>query len=271
MTISSSDINFYYSGGINNIDPTVSIGGKASLNLIQGVANNLFDDNSVVELSTQTDYRCFYIFNTSELYSLYDANIYVLSQSGSLSNVTLGISNSTDVQSLNIDVTTPASGNFKLKYDDLVTDAIIYDDNPNVLENNIQAELNKLGSFSGITVNSTGAENDFLISFSGNEDNRNHSLLTSLDVNMSPAATITISKVTEGQPVNSEAPLLPTAQTTPFGVVFSATSPASRISIGDLRPGDGVPIWIKRTIAGTTSASQLNDFELRLSGQSVES
>ena len=99
MTISASDINFYYSGGSNNLDPTKSIGGQASVNLIEGISNSIFSDvTDIAVTEDKIDYRCFYIFNTSELYSLYETNIYVLSQSGSgsiYSNLTLGLSTQT--------------------------------------------------------------------------------------------------------------------------------------------------------------------------------
>jgi len=284
MTISASDINFFYSGGSNNLDPTKSIGGKASVNLIEGIANSIFTDvTDVAGLGAPTslgpdgiDYRCFYIFNTSELYSLYEASIYVLQQSGTgdvFSNITLGLSTSTEVQNLNISLTgTPASGSFKLQYETSTTDSIPYSSDSEQMANNIQRELNRLsvlgGNFSGVVVNAS-SNSDFLISFLGGENNRNHELLTATNLNITPAASISISEATEGQPINSEAPLLPNSLTTPFGVVFSDTFADNPISIGDLRPGDGVPIWIKRETTGSGTSTVDLEFKLRISGKSI--
>ncbi len=279
MTISASDINFYYSGGSNNLDPTKSIGGQASVNLIEGISNSIFSDvTDVAVTEDKIDYRCFYIFNTSELYSLYETNIYILSQSGSgsiYSNLTLGLSTSTEVQNLNIALTgTPASGSFKLQYETSVTEAISYSSDSEEMADNIEKELNRLsvpgGNFSGVVVNAS-SNSDFLISFLGSENNRNHELLLATDLNITPSATITIGETSQGQPINSEGPLLPNSLTTPFGVTFTATSASNRISIGDLRPGDGVPIWIKRSIKGSSSSTVDLEFKLRISGKSVQS
>ncbi len=279
MTISASDINFYYSGGSNNLDPSKSIGGQASVNLIEGISNSIFSDvNDVAVTESKIDYRCFYIFNTSELYSLYETNIYVLAQAGSgdvYSNVTLGLSTSTEVQNLNISLTgTPASGSFKLQYETSTTDSISYSSDADEMASNIEKELNRLsvpgGNFSGVIVNAS-SNSDFLISFLGSENNRNHELLLATDLNITPSATITVAETSQGQPVNSEAPLLPNSLTTPFGVVFSDTSSGNKISIGDLRPGDGVPIWIKRSTEGSTSSTVDLEFKLRISGKSIPS
>jgi len=279
MTISASDINFYYSGGSNNLDPTKSIGGQASVNLIEGISNSIFSDvTDIAVTEDKIDYRCFYIFNTSELYSLYETNIYVLSQSGSgsiYSNLTLGLSTQTEVQNLNIALTgTPASGSFKLQYETSVTEAISYSSDSEEMADNIEKELNRLsvpgGNFSGVVVNAS-SNSDFLISFLGSENNRNHELLLATDLNITPSATITIGETSQGQPINSEAPLLPNSLTTPFGVTFNATSSSNRISIGDLRPGDGVPIWIRRAIKGSSSSTVDLEFKLRISGKSTQS
>lgn len=277
MTISADDINFYYSGGTNNIDSSKSIGGKASINLIQGISNNLFNDiTDLPDGDSRVDYRCFYIFNTSELYSFYDTSIYVLSQSGINSSVELGISKKTEIQNLNIALSgSPASGNFKLRYEDLTTDSISYSNDPSILASNIQKELNRLtvvgeGDFSGLVVNYSSNSN-YLIYFQGSEDNRNHPNLIPTDINITPSASMTISNSAQGQPINSEAPLLPNSITDPFGVSFYTTSESSKLSIGDLRPGDGVPIWLKRTSFGTTDAIINKEFQLRLSGKSISS
>jgi hypothetical protein len=265
MTLTSNDIIFVYSGGQNNSDPSKSIGGYVSNNALTGLSNNLFTNLKKEEYASQiVDYRCFYIANNSYTDSLFNAAVYMDSQSGSISNCQIGISKSTEIQLISLS-TSAISGNFKLKYEGYTTSHIEWNNNILIFQNNIETALNNLDIFSGVVVGNV-SENIYSISFLGNDDNRNYSLLEVIENNLSPSITISFSKRSEGQPINSVAPLLPTSATIPYGVEFSSTSSSSKLLIGDLGPGDMVPIWIKRTSQGETSADQSNGFLFRLSG-----
>lgn len=93
MTISAEQLQFFLSGGSVNTDPNYSIGGAISSAPVLGVLNNLFRDVSSDEAASgRTDYRCVYIKNISSSDSLYEAEIYVYSQSSGGSSVMIGTS-----------------------------------------------------------------------------------------------------------------------------------------------------------------------------------
>lgn len=93
MTISADQLQFFLSGGSINTDPNYSIGGAISSSPVLGTLNNLFRDvTSEQAASGRTDYRCVYVKNTSGSDSLYEAEIYVYSQSSGGSDVTIGTS-----------------------------------------------------------------------------------------------------------------------------------------------------------------------------------
>lgn len=67
MSIESTDIKFYLSGGSENVDPNASLGGsKSSSEIITNVLNNLFDDVIGLDhLAGEIEYRCFFVKNNS--------------------------------------------------------------------------------------------------------------------------------------------------------------------------------------------------------------
>lgn len=272
MTININDINFVYSGGSNNLDPSKSIGGLPSINSINLASNNLF--GIVKREQAQegfTDYRCFYIFNDNESDSIYNANVYFKSQTQGSSYCQIGLAKATDVQVISLS-SFPSSGFFKLSYDEYTTGNIDWDNNYLIFEKNIQNALNNLDVLSGVVVQRLSSLT-YRISFSGDDDYRNHSLLQISINNLSPSITFQIAKTNEGQPINSIAPLLPTDSTPPFNVNFvdtNDTNDQNKIFIGDLRPKDGVPIWIKRVTKGTVANDETNTFQFRLSGNLVK-
>jgi hypothetical protein len=269
MALSPNDITFVYSGGSNNIDPTKSIGGSPSINAINGTLNNLFSNiNREDSEEGVTDYRCFYVFNNSDIDALFNVSIFFESQLEGISTCELGVSKSTDVQILSLS-SLPSSGSFTIRYDDYITGNINWNNDPSIFSRNIQDALNNLDVLSGISVQSLSSTN-YSISFLQNDNNRNHDILSTGSINLSPSTSISFTKNTEGQPMNSIAPQLPTSKTPPFSVVFYSTDENNRILIGDLLPGDGFPIWIKRTTFGSISNDQSNGFTFRLNGNLVK-
>jgi len=67
MSVTSSDIKFYLSGGAANSDPNASLGGaKSSVEVVDDTLNNLWDDVTGDEHSAgDTEYRCFFVKNNS--------------------------------------------------------------------------------------------------------------------------------------------------------------------------------------------------------------
>lgn len=84
---------FFLSGGQNNNNPNLSLGGSISNSPVFGTLNNLFSNVTSDEASSgKTDYRCVYVKNSSASDSLYDASVYILAQSSGGSSVTIGTS-----------------------------------------------------------------------------------------------------------------------------------------------------------------------------------
>lgn len=67
MSIISSDIKFYLSGGAANADPDLALGGaKSSVVLVDDTLENLFDNVSGAEHAAgDTNYRCIFVKNDS--------------------------------------------------------------------------------------------------------------------------------------------------------------------------------------------------------------
>src|SRR5437660_1271614 len=84
MSISPNDISFVYSGGVNNNNSELSLGGFPSVFPIPGSIDNLFPDISGREVvAGKTDYRCFYIFNDNITDSFFNTSIWTQSQTAS--------------------------------------------------------------------------------------------------------------------------------------------------------------------------------------------
>jgi len=78
MSILSSDIKFYLSGGASNADPNLSLGGVISATaIVDNSLQNLFDNVSGAEHTAgDTNYRCLYVKNES-LETAYNVKIYI--------------------------------------------------------------------------------------------------------------------------------------------------------------------------------------------------
>lgn len=264
MTIKAEDIVFVYSGGSNNLDPSKSIGGLPSINTIDNINNSLFDD---VTETDYTDYRCFYIFNNSSTDSLYNSYIYLNNSATTVSQCQLGVSRITDVQILSLSEI-PVSGNITLRYENINTSNILWNSNPNVFSENIQNSLNSLDLLSGVKVESINQKN-YNILFLENDNYRNHELLSVSNNNLSPSVDIAINKTSQGQPINSIASLLPTDSTIPYNVNFYSTSSQIKLYLGELRPNDGVPIWIRRENSGELQNNEINQFDFYIVGNLI--
>ena len=80
MAIEAGDLRIFLSGGASNFDPAASLGGAVStLDMIaDAVVHNLFDAVPSGDLSGgNTDYRCYYIVNTSATETWYSGEVYI--------------------------------------------------------------------------------------------------------------------------------------------------------------------------------------------------
>lgn len=275
MAISENQIQFRLSGGQNNSNPSLSIGGPISNFPVVGTINSVFKDVSKEEAASgKTDYRCLYIVNESQNDTLFDASIAIDSQGSGGSSVQIGISNQNEIQEIEIKGT-PESGNLVLRYGQKVFQANWI--SPHHFADHLIELLDLPGLRSQIAIampmmvpGSNVIPLSLIvigIEFADNQSKRNHPKLEIIENNLiginKPIVNVT--KNVEGKPTNSIAPLISSDTTPPTGVTFSNQP----ILIGDLKPGDRTPVWFKRITPPNTTFSDKDFFVLRLSGKPI--
>jgi len=118
MAITTSDITFFLSGGATNSDPDASLGGVISTTEVtDDTLNNLFDVVSGSEAETgETEYRAFYITNEHGTLTLYDAKVWIYSDTPSTdTDISVGIEGSvgSPIQTVADEDTAPVTTSFK--------------------------------------------------------------------------------------------------------------------------------------------------------------
>lgn len=270
--ITGQDINIVLSGGSNNRDPNSSLGGDPSRTPVSSSINNVFDNISESESETgSVDYRCIYVFNDNQIDSLFNCRLFIDSQVLGGGTVQIGLDVKDDVQTIGIVAEEGiTAGSIAMSYEG-VEFIFDFDEDLGIWAQNLQDALNAIYLLSETTVAlsnpSTGVFN-FIITFTGADGGRSHDLIELISNNLlSPGdITINIEKLTVGSPINTIAPEIALDTVPPSGVVFSNTSPVSVLNIGQLRPLDGFPVWLKRTVLSNTAAKQNDNFILRIIG-----
>lgn len=266
--ITGSEISFVLSGGSANSDPNASLGGLPSNTSVSGAENNLFDNVGTADATEGLiDYRCFYIFNDSLTNSLFNAEIFFESQIDGGAEAQMGIAQSTDLQKISVNGSVTA-GSADMIYDGESFNWS-WDANVNTWASNLENSLNGLVALSGVSVEHsiTGAGVDFFVSFEGDDDNKNHQLIQVDENNFTGSTNLATVKITEGAPINSVAAQIAVDTVAPTGVSFSNPTTVTPISLGTLGPGDGVPIWIRRSTPAGTDPFPNDGFTFRLRGE----
>lgn len=272
MTLSSDDITFTFSGGSSNANPDQSLGGDPS---VQPILNKrLFDDVSDAETTAGVvDYRCLYVNNESNIDTLYEALIYVAYTVPGDVTVELGFSFENERQNLTItNASFVTGGSFTLTYTDNSNHdvVVVWNANLSIWSSNLQTAIRAISNLEDITVSGFESETGvtFEIDFVGVASKRYHEslVLKSGGNNLVSSETTTISvvKSVNGSPINRVADVIDVDTTTPNNIVFNTTS-----SVGDIRPLDIIPVWIKRIVPANTPAIENDGFVLRLKGEAV--
>ena len=264
-TIQSSDISFLLSGGSSNQNPNLSLGGAPSTTPVIGSLNSLFSDvQAASATSGLTDYRCFYVLNKSTTETLYSASVHIHVQSSGGAYAEIGVAKSTEVQQIEI-TGEPASGSLDLRLGSKNFSASWGGSAANFLSS-LQSSLSSVGLGDVSVGYAYGTSHVLTIYFLGSLNNKAHPLVEVTGNTLSPSASVSITRQTQGSPINSSAPLIATSSTPPSGVTFSQTSPSLKISVGDLGPGDSFPVWIRRTTPAGTGFKENDTVTIRLSG-----
>lgn len=274
MAISGNDIQFKLSGGRNNSNPSLSIGGEMSSFPVIGTVNNIFRDVTKEEaLSGKTDYRCVYIHNESDSETLFNTSLAIDAQGSAGSNVQMGISIATEIQTLQIKGN-PTSGSLVLLYGSR-TFEVNWSSNFSTFADSFISSLNlpgttaQLFALGGGVQSGASQELNLTLQFSGNQDKRSHPRIEIKSNNLIGVdkPIVTFARSVSGAPVNSTAPTVASEIANPNGVIFSSQP----IQIGELRPGDKIPIWFKRNTPPATQFSDKDFFVLRISGSPLSS
>ncbi|NIQ13339.1 MAG: hypothetical protein GTO02_02685, partial [Candidatus Dadabacteria bacterium] len=233
----------------------------------------------------------FYIKNTNATDTLRNAKLWI--ESNDVNGlISIGINVINEIQKLVVTGTGfPNEGNFfELEVPDYTpTFKVLYDPNITKWVGNFQEEIRGVEGLPEVRVTAEGevpnvtftidfgGEDKTAISFSpdvkeiksiGQARSRNISLIevTMPDGDQLDNATPTPMDFQDGSPVNTEAPLVASVLTPPPGITFSFPLRGNPIELGNLRPGDEVPVWAKRVVSKNTVAKIKGNFILHLEG-----
>lgn len=275
MPISASDIQYVFSGGTYNSDPSESLGGDPSLRVIWGTNNNLFDDITPNEAADgATDYRCFYIVNNHATDAFYDTRLFIESDITGGADIQIGIAKDTDVQQVVVSGISEG-GSLTLAYEGT---SVVMNWNLQLSQwaKNLQDALNALESLDGVIVNASEYPNNgstrdmtrvFEVRYEGNSNYRYHTLLTLVSNNIVGSPTVQIIKLKNGCPINSIAAKVDGVTIEPYGITWSNPTPEDPILIGTLQAGDQCPVWIARTVAAGTGPQASDGLTLQVLGR----
>jgi hypothetical protein len=266
--IELSDISFVLSGGSTNALAIDSLGGEPSVTVVPTrLFNNIEPEDAEAGF---TDYRCVYLANDNETDTLYHTIIFSDDEIADGASVELGMTFQNDVQQVAINDTV-TSGGFDLLYEDQIF-TVNYNASLSTWASNFQTAIRAITNLEDVTVtgSTSGTRTIFTVEFSGDAGNRYHELLVLDDNNLSPTVSISISKIANGSPINSVATEIDSPTTAPNNITFYSADDSNPLEIGELRPTDMVPIWIKRSCDADTTALENDGFTLKIQGNPIE-
>lgn len=257
MPIQPSDIRLTLSGGVDNDDPNLSLGGDPSPIQISSSINNLFDNIDGTEAEDgRIEYRCFYVFNDSETHAFSDIKVWIQNQVEEGSTIEIGLGTRNHVQTLSI-VGNPTSGSFVLTYDETTGSAITWNTDYTAFSTTLTAYL--LSQFDlEVEVDFEETDDDtvvFTIEFVGASSGRYHPDLVASANLLAPSSTILVQTTVNGQPINAIAADIGDEETEPDDVTFSTPiSSGSALEVGTLGPTEHFYVWMRRTTDANTTA-----------------
>jgi hypothetical protein len=277
----AADISMVLSGGTVNLNVNDSIGGEPSSSPVtDGNLNNLFSDvTSEQTAAGYEDYRCVYLFNDGET-PVYEVELWIDEDFDGGAEVELGVTNRNESQRITISGGVVTGGTFTLSYRS-ESFVVTYDPNLAVWAASLQEGLDELEDdegelfFDSVTVTAQNGGSGtviFDIAFAGLDAKRNLDklLLVSNALVSVDSITIFISAPSEGSPINTVAPEINVETTPPGGVVFFAATRQTPITLPILKPEDGFPLWIKRTVVAQTEAKEMDGFRLSFRSESLK-
>lgn len=242
-----SILKYYYSGGFDNLDPKLSLGGEISNNIIninkENVFNNL-DENSYKQ--GLIDYRCLYLKNIANkrvhklsifLNDVFKGAMFNLgfNLKNEIQNITLSGGNFINNQYI---IFSYKERNFKVKYN---TDI-------NIFSLNFQTSIRKIFTLQDVIVEGLYANGTSVLNvyFNGYAGNKQHPLIKVESYNLSPSPIFYISRKQAGSPINCIQNKINNSLQEPANVKFFDLT--EQIEFGFLEVGDFLPIWLRRNV-----------------------
>ena len=266
-------------------DPCTDLGGNPSNCAISDGLDNLFHSiGPKLSRRGHEDYRCFYIWNSHPTASLRNVIIFLdgtgrqVPGKRSGTYVAIGVKLQDEIQTVTVTAPAPPRmGEFmKLQVPCYVPDfKVFYDPNITKWIGNFQTAIRAVEGMPEVVVTGEGkigtTKDDpsvnvtFTINFGGhvsrNEGHkgmneharwmqaaRHQIKLIEVMENTMLNAIVTPATIQDGSPVNTIAEVIPDEITAPSGIVFDYYFRGNPIRIGDLRPQEYLPIWIRRTL-----------------------
>jgi len=273
-------IAFKHSGP-GNSDPCADLGGEISeASITCDEIENLFHSiGPKLSRKGHEDYRCLYIQNISETFTLRNAIVYFNGTGRGVPGVrggtyvALGVLLRNEIQQVVVSgAIPPYEGEyFELQVPGYSSPFQVYY-SPNITQwvGNFQTSIRAVEGLSEVVVtgevSDTGIPNvTFTIDFGGHEttnagvhgtqdhsrwmqsSNRFIDLITKNSSSLTDC-TVTPLPMQDGSPVNTTATTISDEITPPDGIIFDYYFRGNPIRIGNLMPGDSVPLWIRRTL-----------------------
>lgn len=276
MPVSQPDISLVLSGGTNNLDPNLSLGGNpSSLRVTNNNLNNLFSDVTPEEAEVgKEDYRCLYLFNDGTDF-VYNIKMWVTDEVAGGSSIEVGLQIQDEVQRITI-TGGVTGGSFQLSYDNH-TITSTFNSDLGVWATNLQTSLRAITSDDEfiladvvVTAQNVGTTVIFDVSFSDENGSRNHDAFVIVSNSLTPTVTINVSTIQQGAPINTIASTLDVETTPPGGVTFFVPTSQAPLTLPNLGPSDGFPIWFKRTTPADATALPDDGFSFRIRMQSLK-
>jgi hypothetical protein len=283
--INPSNINWFFSGGLGNNNPLLSLGGEPSTyQVYASIGSALF--NNVTEqqsIDGYTDYRCVYLKNL-DISPLYNAELFMASDTFGGAEMYIGCNTVNQKQKIFI-VLTSGSGypnlgsvtfligstaftvpcptntavpatyaaNWATNFKNAILNSIV---NPTQIYS-----CNVVGTVEGAGIS-------IVVEFTGVNGNTSYpNIVVAPGGNtLSPASTILTSIIQSGSPVNLQTQQTNTVTETPVGIDFTNNNLQNPINLGTISSNSFFPVWIKRVVAPGTSGVPNDGFDLVLLG-----
>jgi hypothetical protein len=125
-----------------------------------------------------------------------------------------------------------------------------------------------------VTGNYEGTDLTFEVTFVGTSGKRYHNSLSLKENSLTSDSAIdfVFSKIVNGSPINRVADEIDSETTVPVGLNFYSVPDlaVTPLQLGDLRPQDFLPIWVKRIVPPNCEPLENDGFTLEIKGSAIQ-